>query len=145
MSNINLLIEIKKEYTKLLLNILTPVIYDGLKSIYSEAKNSRDNNTILKSFQMLLKSIPKWSEATIKREVERILKATNKYPWIVDLIKAVFKATLQMLTMKKFNEELFKKINLYNFIHNIYIECARELWNDTFLFYDDVNYTFYLF
>lgn len=139
MTNINLLIEVKKEYNELLLNILTPVIYDGLKSIYNESKNNRDNNTILKTFQMLLKRIPKWEERIINKEVERIIKQTDKYPWFVDLVKANFKAYIQVLTMKVLNDHIFKQVNLYNFIHNIYIECARELWNDTFLFYDDIK------
>ena len=137
MSNINLLIEVKKEYTELLINILTPVIYDGIKSIYFEAKVNRDNTTVLKTFQILLKRIPKWNENIINKEIERIMETTKKYPWFLDLIKAVFKAYTLTLTMKKFNEDLFKKINLYEFIHNIYIECARELWNDTFLLFDD--------
>jgi hypothetical protein len=137
MSNINLLIEVKKEYTELLINILTPVIYDGVKSIYNEAKINRDNTTVLKTFQILLKRIPKWNENIVNKEIERIMNTTKKYPWFVDLIKAVFKAYTLTLTMKNFNEELFKKINLYDFIHNIYIECARELWNNTFLFFDD--------
>lgn len=137
MSNINLLIEVKKEYTELLLNILTPVIYDGIKTIYNEGKINRDNTTVLKTFQILLKRIPKWNENIVNREIERIMDATKKYPWFVDLIKAVFKAYTLTLTMKEFNEELFKKINLYEFIHNVYIECARELWNDTFLLFDD--------
>ena len=63
------------------------------------------------------------------------MNTTKKYPWFVDLIKAVFKAYTLTLTMKNFNEELFKKINLYDFIHNYRI--ARELWNNTFLFFDD--------
>lgn len=137
MSNINLLIEVKKEYTELLINILTPVIYDGIKSIYNESKINRDNTTILKTFQILLKRIPKWNENIVNREIERIMDATKRYPWFVDLVKAVFKAYSLTLTMKEFDEELFKKINLYEFIHNVYIECARELWNDTFLLFDD--------
>lgn len=139
MTNINLLIEVKKEYNELLLNILTPIIYDGLKSIYNEAKNNRDNNTVLKTFQSLLKRIPKWSENILNKEVERILQSAQKYPWFVDLIKAVFKAYLHVLTMKKINPSIFNQVNLYSFIHNVYIECARELWNDTFLFYDDIK------
>ena len=139
MSNINLLIEVKKEYTELLLNILTPVIYDGIKSIYNESKINRDNTTVLKTFQLLLKRIPKWNEQIINNEIERILHVTIKYPWLIDLIKSVFKSYILTLTMKDFNDDLFKKINLQEFIHNIYIECARELWNNTFLLFDDHN------
>jgi hypothetical protein len=138
MTNINLLIEVKKEYTEMLHNILTPVIYDGIKSIYNKAKKSSDNMSALKTFQILLKNIPKWSDEIIQKEVERIITSTVKYSWFIDLLKAVFKANLSILTVGKIDESVYNEINMYDFIHNIYIECAREFWNNPFLLFDEV-------
>ena len=46
--NINLTIELKKEYMAQLTNILNPLIYDGLKSIYDDAKKNSKGINILK-------------------------------------------------------------------------------------------------
>ena len=135
--NINLLVELKKEYTIQLLNILSPIIFDGLKSIYDKAKATQENDSILKTFQNLLKRIPKWNDTLLKEEYQRILSKTTHIPWLVDLIKAVIKANMNILTVNNISPELYKDINILNFIHAVYIECAREFWIDPYLFYHD--------
>jgi hypothetical protein len=52
------MIELKKEYTILLCNVLTPIILEGLQHLYNEYKKNSTKNKILKTFQLLLKSIP---------------------------------------------------------------------------------------
>jgi hypothetical protein len=57
---INFFIETKSEYTIQLVNVLTPLIYEGIQSIYTEAlKLSNESNNVLKVFQSFLKRIPK--------------------------------------------------------------------------------------
>ena len=46
--NLNVLVDIKKEYTEQLINMLTPCIYDGLKSIYDDGLNLNKNKNKLK-------------------------------------------------------------------------------------------------
>ena len=133
--NINLLVELKKEYTIQLLNILDPIIYDGLISIYQQAKKTQENDTILKTFQNFLKRIPKWNDSLLTKEYERIISKTTHIPWFIDLIKAVIKANINILAVSDVSEELYRDINIINFIHSVYIECAREFWLDPYLFY----------
>ena len=88
-----LLVEIKNEYTIHLVNILAPLIFEGIQSIYNDAKNMSDRNdeinffpwsnkssidnngfSVLKIFQSCLKSIITWNHLTIDNETQ-----TNYY------------------------------------------------------------------
>ena len=137
--NPNLLIELKSEYTSHLENILTPVILEGLESIYKTVKNNTEDKSILKTFQKCLQSIPKWNEARLTKEYSRIKKRTLKTPWLVDLVKAIIKTNVKILALKDISPEDYQDINMLNFIHLVYIQCAREFWNDPFLFYHDYS------
>ena len=46
-------VETKQEYTIQLINILTPLIYEGINSIYTEAVSISLPENILKNFQYL--------------------------------------------------------------------------------------------
>jgi len=140
---INFLVEKKNEYTINLVNILSPLIYEGLISIYTEALNvSNCADNILKVFQSFLKKIPKWNSDIIKQETDRILANSKSYEWLSNLIKATLKSNMIILTYKpnlmlqeKIDPKYYKNINLEDFIHKVYIECARELWNNPYLMY----------
>ena len=124
----NFLVETKYEYTTQLINILTPLIYEGLQSIYTEARELSTNDNIFKNFQTFLKRIPKWNNELISRESTRILNNSKSYSWLHDLIKATLKANIIVLTYNpsshtqiKVNHNLYKDIKIENFIHKIYI------------------------
>ncbi len=137
--NNTLLIELKKEYTILLKEILSPIILEGLQQIYNEAKKVSDKTTVLKSFQSLLKKIQTWETETLNNEVSRIQMRTNQQsPWLVQLIQAIFK--LHMLIGGYEASDLLKnQINFGLFIHQIYKECYRLFWRDPFLFYHEYS------
>ena len=138
--NLNLLIELKKEYTDMLLEILTPIIYEGIQYIYNQAKINSKNTDILKTFQNLLKKIPEWDEKILTKEYNRIVIKTKKNsPWIIELIRAVIKANVTILTINKIPENVYEEVNVLNFVHLIYIESARKLWNNPFLFYHEYS------
>ena len=140
---INFFVEKKNEYTINLVNVLSPLIYEGLVSIYTEALNVSNNaDNILKVFQSFLRKIPKWTLEMINQETERILKNSKSCDWLSNLVKATIKANMIILTynphlklQNKIESSYYKNINLENFIHKIYIECARELWNNPYLMY----------
>jgi len=140
---INFFVEKKNEYTINLVNVLSPLVYEGLVSIYTEALNvSNSADNILKVFQSFLRKIPKWSQEMINQETERILKNSKSCDWLSNLVKATIKANMIILTFNphlklqnKIESSYYKNINLENFIHKIYIECARELWNNPYLMY----------
>lgn len=139
---LNFLVETKNEYTIHLTNILTPLIFEGLTSIYKEAEEVSGTTDILKLFQSFLKRIPKWNQSMIEKETNRIINSTQSYGWLNDLIKATLKSTLIILmynptvkTQTKLNPSLYQDIKTEDFIHKVYIECARELWNNPYLLY----------
>ena len=107
-TNINLLVDIKKEYTKELISMLTPCIYEGIKSIYEAGKPLNKNNNILRTFQNLLSQIPNWNVNILNKEVQRIQSKCN-CEWLNDLIKAVIISNTVVLSnnnRKGLSEEL---------------------------------------
>jgi hypothetical protein len=139
---LNVLVETKNEYTTHLTNILTPLVFEGLQSVYKQSLDVAKNNDVLKIFQSFLKSIPKWNPVMIEKETERIINSSHSYGWLNDLIKATLKANLIVLmynptckTQAKIDPVLYKNIKTVDFIHRVYIECARELWNNPYLLY----------
>ena len=142
----NFLVETKNEYTTHLINILTPLIFEGLQSIYKESLELAGPNDILKLFQSCLKRIPKWNQSIIEKETSRIINSSHSYGWLNDLIKATLKANLVVLmynptckTQVKITPSFYQDIKTSDFIHKVYIECARELWNNPYLLYHDYS------
>ena len=144
--NIAVLVDAKTEYTKQLVNILRPCIYQGIKSIYEDAKDicDQDNspNNVLMTFQDLLSRIPKWSQDIIDKEYNRIVD-TSKCDWIEDLITAVFISHTKVLTIVHQGRRN-RKVNLKipkssHFMHLCYIESAREFWKNPYLFSERVT------
>lgn len=137
----NFLVETKIEYTTQLVNILSPYIYEGIQSIYNDAKKISKKNEELKLFQTFLRKIPKWNQSIINNETKRILKESTCGDILEDLIKAVIKANIMLLTNtppeKKNKLKINYMIELPVFIHNIYIESARNIFQNPFLFYHD--------
>lgn len=139
---LNFLVETKQEYTIQLINVLTPLIFEGLQSIYLEVLKISTCDNILKNFQIFMQRIPKWNNDIIHNESQRIMNNSKSYSWLEDLIKATLKANIIVLTYNptikqqvKVDPSFYQNIKIDDFIHKIYIECARELWNNPFLFY----------
>ena len=139
---LNFLVETKQEYTIQLINVLTPLVYEGLQSIYQEVVNISTSDNILKNFQTFMQRIPKWNNDIINSETQRIMNNSKSYSWLEDLIRATLKANIIVLTYNptvrqqiKIDPSLYQNIKINDFIHKIYIECARELWNNPYLFY----------
>lgn len=139
---INFFVETKNEYTTQLVNVLAPLIYEGIQSIYTEAlKVSNESDNILKVFMTLLRRIPKWNPEIIKQESDRIMNNSKSFSWLPDLVKATLKANIIVLTYSpngrnnKIDPKAFQDIKIEDFIHKVYIECARELWNNPYLMY----------
>jgi len=140
-SNSQYLLEVKHEYSRQLCNLLVPVMYEGIHSIYTEAtKNKKD--TPMKIFQILLSRIPQWNQHIITNEYQRILNKTQ-CDFIADLITAVFISHAKILSSVK-SKKKSKTLNLKvpngdYFIHKAYIECARHFWKNPYLFCDNIS------
>ena len=136
-SNINVLVSARDEYIYQLLNCMTPIVYQGFKSIYTTVYDTIDDKRyVLKEFQSQLKGIPQWNENIIDEEAERI---KSKCSFIHDLISAIFITNVKILSCIRSEEENSKlKIRvptLSKFIHNVYISCARKFYYNPILFY----------
>lgn len=133
------LVETKKEYTTHLIQLLHPLIYEGLQSIYDNAKKNSNEIETLKIFQIFLRKIPNWSDYIIEQEKNRILKISCKGDIIEDLIKAVIKSNIMLLTNttpeNKDKLKIKHDITTSKFIHNSYIEVARNIYQNPYLFY----------
>ena len=130
----------KMEYTNQLIDILTPHFFDGINSIYDEAKtinNINKKQSIIMLFRTFLEKVPSWSNVIIETETDRIIN-TSKCDWLDDLITAVFISHTKILTSIGTNVSS-KNIDLtipktINFIHKCYINIAREMWKNPYLF-----------
>ena len=71
--------ESRNEWCARLINILTPLIIEGFKSIFEESiKLCKENDEIekyLMTFQNFISRIPKWNSTIIEDEVKRIVDA----------------------------------------------------------------------
>ena len=142
-SSVPALVNAKEEYSRQLINIFRSPLYQGIKSIYSDAKDIASNenrpNDTLMIFQDLLSRIPKWSQDIINKEYSRIIDVTQ-CDWIDDLLKVVYVSHIKVLTIVH-NSQKNKKISLSvpsgsYFMHLCYIEIAREFWKNPYLFSD---------
>ena len=135
----NYLVETKTEYTIQLTNILVPLIYEGISSIYEDAIKIANKDEELKTFQIFLKKIPKWNINLLDNETNRILCMSTCPELLKNLLNAVIKANIMILTNTQPSDKSSIKINtnfsFKEFIHNCYIESARIFYNNPFLFY----------
>lgn len=145
-ASIAVLTDAKAEYTKQLIAILRDNIYQGVKSIYEDARSyCNENNTpkeVLIIFQKFLSQIPKWSQELIEKEYSRIID-NSQCDWLEDLITAVFISHTKVLTLVN-QGKTHKKINIKipkpsHFMHLCYIETAREVWRKPFIFSENMS------
>jgi hypothetical protein len=133
--------ESRNDFCSRLINILTPHIHSGLKSIFEEAwKLCLENNEApkyLMTFQNFLVRVPKWNSTIIEKESQRIVDQSG-CSHIEELITCVHIIQLKMLTCMRAGSKQ-KKIDisipkLTEFIHKVYINVARKVYSNVFLF-----------
>jgi hypothetical protein len=137
--NINLIIEIKKEYETMLCDILVPFIYEGFTSIFIEANKISKNNNSLKTFQTLLMKIKDWNINILIKELNNLQTRQSTPQWFEKLVKTVFKINMLILSLEELPEHMLNDITILKFLHQIYKECAKKFWMNPFLFSDKVS------
>lgn len=135
----NYLVETKKEYTTQLVNIISPFIFDGIQSLYEEACKVSKENEELKIFQSFLKKVPGWNNLILETETARILKESGCEDLLAQLLLAVIKSNIMVLTNtppeRKNSIKLPTDIDFQKFIHFAYIETAKSIYENPYLFY----------
>ena len=133
--------EAKNEYCARLINILTPLIKDGFKSIFDEAvklcKENNEDEKYLMTYQNFLTRIPKWNDTIIEEEVERI-KNKSRCSYLNDLLTCVHILQLKVMTSIRVGQ-IPKKVDidipeLKKFIHGCYNLIARKFYTNVYLF-----------
>ena len=143
--NVNVLSEAKNEYSSRLVSTLTPLLIQGIKSIFNEAVNlcrdNEENEKYLMTFQNFLSRVPKWNENIVTEETKRIVEASN-CPYLEDLLTCVHITQLKILTSIRVSQKQKKidldipKLNV--FVHKCYISFARKLYSNVYLFEKDI-------
>jgi hypothetical protein len=138
--------ESRNEWCSRLVSIFTPLIIEGIRSIFNESwKLCLDNdeaNKYLMTFQNLLSRIPKWNNNIIEDERIRIIERSG-CNYLEDLISCVHIIQLKVLTCIRVGNKQ-KKIDisipkLDTFIHKIYINVARKVYMNVYLFEKSVS------
>ena len=133
--------ESKNEWCARLLNILTPTITQGLKSIFDEAwklcQDNKETDKYLMTFQNFLTRVPKWNQTIIDNEKTRIIE-TSGCTYLEELVTCVHIIQLKALTCVRVGSKQ-KKIDINvpsisDFIHKIYIHVARKIYTNIYLF-----------
>ena len=133
--------ESKNEWCVRLVNTITPAIIEGLKSIFKEAWDlcveSNEEEQYLMTFQTFLTRIPSWNDSIVDTECKRIEQVSN-CGYLEELISCVHVVQLKALTCVRVGQKQ-KKVdidipNSKQFIHRIYINIARKLYTNIYLF-----------
>ena len=138
--------ESRNEWCSRLVSIFSPLVVDGIRSIFNESwKMCIDNNEpdkYLMTFQNLLSRIPKWNSVIVEEERKRIIERSG-CNYLEDLITCVHIIQLKVLTCIRVGNKQ-KKIdisipNLDHFIHKVYIHVARKVYMNVYLFEKNIS------
>jgi hypothetical protein len=137
--------ESRNEWCSRLISILTPLVIQGIKSIFDESYNlcieNDEEEKYLMTFQNFLSRVPKWNGTLIDTETKRILDKSS-CGYLEDLITCVHIIQLKSLTCMRVSNSN-KKVNLKipelkDFVHKIYINVARKIYTNVYLFEKDI-------
>lgn len=138
--------ESRNEWCSRLVSVFTPVVIEGIRSIFNESwKMCLDNDEASKylmTFQNLLSRVPKWNNIIVEDERKRIIERSG-CDYLEDLITCVHIIQLKVLTCIRVGNKQ-KKIDisipkLDIFIHKVYIHVARKVYMNVYLFERNIS------
>jgi hypothetical protein len=138
--------EAKNEWCSRLVSIFSPLVIEGIKSIFNESwqmcLDSGETTKYLMTFQNLLSRVPKWNSIIIEEERVRIIERSG-CNYLEDLITCVHIIQLKVLTCIRVGNKQ-KQIDisipkLDSFIHKIYIHVARKIYMNVYLFEKNIG------
>jgi hypothetical protein len=133
--------ESRNEWCSRLVSIFTPLVNEGICSIFNESWNmcldNDEASKYLMTFQTLLSRVPKWNNVIVEDERTRIIERSG-CDYLEDLITCVHIIQLKVLTCIRVGNKQ-KKIDisipkLDTFIHKMYIHVARKVYKNVYLF-----------
>ena len=138
--------EAKNEWCSRLLSIFTPLVIEGVRSIFNESwkmcVDTDEMSKYLMTFQNMLSRVPKWNSVIVEEERKRIIERSG-CNYLEDLITCVHIIQLKVLTCIRVGNKQ-KKIDisipkLDHFIHKVYIHVARKIYMNVYLFEKNVS------
>jgi Family of unknown function (DUF5764) len=142
------IVDAKDIYTDYLIDTLAPLIYEGIYKVYTLAqdyhkkadkKEKRDadfkNPGLIHFFRLLLQKLKDMNNTNIENEASRIKNQSGCAEIFDDLIKAVIKSHISVLTCTVKESKLIKEtkfhenIDINLFIHKCYIESIKFIYN----------------
>lgn len=136
--------EARTEYMRQLLMHISPVYFNFFLKVYDNAKEltQHDMKKRLWQFQTLLAEIPDWNMERVRAETSKIERDCD-CDYLEDLLTAVFLAYTKVLTAIRLNTKN-KKVNIIipkidHFLFKALCETSKILWQNTFLFREDVS------
>lgn len=133
--------ESKNEWGVRIITLLCPLIIEGFRSIFEEScklcRNNEEMDKYLMTFQNFIARIPKWNATIVEQERKRIVEK-SKCSYLEELVTCVHIIQLKILTAMRVGQKQ-KKIDitipkLDDFIHKAYINTARKLYKNVYLF-----------
>ena len=146
--SINLLIDIKKELNELIIEDVTPSVFDGILEIYNGTKEISNDTTIMKTFQKCMEKICNWDDSKVNHAINILEKrlsppdgsGSSRLEKLKKVVTAILRINTQIIHYQNPSlEEELSKISLVkfeNFIRKVYVESARRIWSQPYLFYE---------
>ncbi len=137
--NVNVLVAAKEEYSKQLINCIQPSIYDVLLSIFEDSqKNNIRLSVSYSNFQKELKAVPHWADYRLE---EKISPVSRKFPYLMDLITAIFVSHVKILACVRLKTDdksvKIKVPSLKSFLHKIIVACSEQIYYDPQCIHDE--------
>lgn len=137
--NVNVLVSAKEEYTNQLCYVLSPLIYQGVLSLFDESKNipKQVRGISYRNLQIVLANVQNWSSFIVEKETKRIKESCS---YLSDLVTAIFVSHVKILAcvrLKGDHKNIKIKIpNMETFVHKIYILVCNKFYNNVMLIHE---------
>ena len=137
--NVNVLVSAKEEYTNQLCYVLSPLIYQGVMSLFEESKKipKQVRGISYRNLQIVLANVQNWSSFIIEKETKRIKDSCS---YLSDLVTAIFVSHVKILACVRLKGEhkniKIKIPNMETFVHKIYILVCNKFYNNVMLIHE---------
>lgn len=124
-----LLIDAKEEYLGQVTDVLAPFVLTAFRDMYAEA--GKQKGKVLLTFQRALREIPAWNSHVVRQTTQDI---EVRYKSLGKLIAALFVSVVKIMSSIRLSRDRQPNIRLKlpsndAFVHQVYIQTAREFYN----------------
>jgi hypothetical protein len=134
--NLQLLAMCRSEYTNILNGIISDKIIEGLIAQYDTSVNeSKRPQEVIVTYQRVLKEVTLWNNHIVHAETERILGDSKAL--LQNLLAAIYISNLKIMASIRISKGVsYVSLTIpasESFIHRVYIESARILYQNPML------------